>query len=78
MAGITQAILTDIGNDLSIDTMNICVDLETKGVFRRNKFLHIFGTVRSQDQIAKIEQIAQRHAGTVYKVVSHLSYKPAV
>lgn len=75
MAEITQTILTEIGNDLSIDTMNICVDLQEKGLFKKNKSLHIFGTVRSQDQMNKVEGIVRRHAGSIYQVVNHLSVK---
>ncbi len=75
MPEITQTILTEIADDLSIDTMNICVDLLEKGLFKRNKSLHIFGTVHSPDQINKVEGIVRRHAGTRYQVVNHLSVK---
>jgi hypothetical protein len=75
MPEITQTILTEIGNELSIDTMNICVDVQSKGLLKRNKSLHIFGTVRSQDQIAKVERIVKRHAGSAYEVVNHLGIK---
>ena len=75
MPEITQTILTEIGNELSIDTMNICVDVQSKGLLKRNKSLHIFGTVRSQDQIAKVERIVKRHAGNTYEVVNHLGIK---
>ena len=75
MPEITQTILTAIGSDLSIDTMNVCIDVETKGILRKKKILHVFGTVRSQDQIQKVEQIARRHAGNAYEVVNHLELK---
>ena len=75
MPEITQTILTAIGNELSIDTMNICVDLQEKGFLKRNKTLHIFGSVHSQDQIAKVEKIVRRHAGNSYEVENHLSVK---
>ena len=75
MPEITQTILTAIGNELSIDTMNICVDVQSKGLFKKNKSLHIFGTVHSQDQIAKVERIVRRHAGNTYEVENHLSVK---
>jgi len=55
--------------------MNICVDLQKKGVFKKKQSLHIWGTVRSQDQINKIERIARRQAGSVYEVVNHLTLK---
>ena len=75
MAEITQMILAEIGDDLSIETMNVCVDLQKKGVFKKKQSLHIWGTVRSQDQINKIERIAKRHAGTAYEVVNQLTLK---
>ena len=75
MPEITQTILTAIGNELSIDTMNICVDVLSKGLLKRKKSLHIFGTVHSQDQIAKVEKIARRHAGNTYEVENHLEVK---
>ncbi len=76
MAEIEQAILKEIANDLSIDTMNICVDIQAKGFLKKKKFLHIFGTVHSQDQIGKLEKIAQRHAGNAYEVANHLGVRP--
>ena len=76
MPEIAQSILKEIGDDLSINTMNICVDTQAKGFLNRKKSLHIFGTVHSQDQIGKIEKIARRHAGNAYEVVNHLSLKP--
>jgi hypothetical protein len=75
MPEITQTILTAIGNELSIDTMNICVDVQSKGLLKRKTSLHIFGTVRSQDQIAKVERIVRRHAGNIYEVENHLGVK---
>ena len=79
MPEITQTILAEIGNDgndLSIDTMNICIDVQAKGFLKRKKSLHIFGPVYSQDQIGKVEKIVQKHAGNAYEVVNHLGLKP--
>ena len=70
MPEITQTILAEIGNDLSIDTMNICIDVQAKGFLKRKKSLHIFGTVHSQDQIGKVEKIVQKHARNAYEVVN--------
>ena len=77
MPEIAQSILKEIGDDLSIDTMNVCVDIQAKGFLKRKKFLHIFGTVHTQDQIGKIEKIAKRHAGNAYEVVNHLRSQAA-
>jgi hypothetical protein len=75
MPEITKTILTDIANDLSINTMNICVDIDERGLFKKKKSMHIFGTVQSQIQVDKIEKIVRRHAGNIYEVVNHLSIK---
>ena len=76
MPDLAQTILTEIGNDLSIETRNLCVDVQERGVFRRKRLLHIWGTVHSEDQVDKVEGIARRYAGNSYEIVNHLSTKP--
>ena len=75
MAEITQTILTAISNDLSIDTRNLCVGEKATGFMGRKKNLHIFGSVHSQDQLAKVEAVVRKHAGTTYAVENHLTVK---
>jgi len=78
MPEITQTILTAIGNDLSIDTMNICLDVESKGVLRKKKIVHIWGTVGSQDLVNEVERVVRNHAGNAYSVDNHLSTKTPI
>ena len=47
MPEITQTILTEIGNDLSIDTMNICIDVQAKGFLKgRNPCIFLGQCIR--------------------------------
>ncbi len=75
MADITQAILAELDSDQTINTMNICIDIVSKGVFKKSKTLHVHGSVRSQDQKDKVERIARRFAGDTYAFESHLVIK---
>lgn len=75
MADITQAILSDLAADLSINTTNICLDIQSKGVFKKKQFLHIFGSVHSLEQREKVEKTVKRFAGDKYAVESHLVVK---
>ena len=76
MAGdITAEILREIESDLNTIAMDICLDIESRGLFKKTRTLHIHGTVRSQDQMSRIESITKRHAGSLYEVVNHLGVK---
>ena len=77
MAEITQTILTEIGNDLSIDTMNVCVDVQSKGLFKRNKSLHISRNCSlPRIRLTKLREIIQKSVQGIHlKWSKHLGIK---
>jgi DNA polymerase III delta subunit len=75
MSDVTQAIMREIESDPTINATDILLDLESKGLFKKRKTLHIRGAVHSVDQKGKVVQIAQRHAGDECEVVDHLVVK---
>ena len=75
MADIVKTIMAEIETDLTIKAMDICLDIESKGLFKKRKSLHIHGAVHSQDQMDRVVKIVKHHAGESFDVVDHLSIK---
>ena len=75
MSDVTDAIMKEIESDPIIRATDILLDLESKGLFKKRKTLHIRGAVHSLDQKGRMVKIAQRHAGGLCEVVDHLVVK---
>jgi len=75
MPDITQTIMAEIEADPAIKATDIGLDIESRGLLKKKKFLHVRGAVHSQDQVDRVEKIVQRHAGDSYEVVNHLLIK---
>ena len=75
MSDVTTTIMREIESDPIIKAADILLDLESKGLFKKKRTLHVRGKVHSVDQKDKVIHIAQRQAGADCEVVDHLIVK---
>ena len=75
MSDVTTTIMREIESDPIIKAADILLDLESKGLFKKKRTLHVRGKVRSEDQKDKVIHIAQRQAGADCEVGDHLVVK---
>jgi len=75
MSDVITTIMKELDSDPTISSSGILLDLESHGVFRRRKTLHLRGAVHSREQAGKAVEIARRHAGADCDVVDNLVVK---
>ncbi len=75
MSDVITTIMKELDSDPMISSSGILLDLESHGVFRKHRTLHVRGAVHSREQAGKALEIARRHAGADCDVVDHLIVK---
>ena len=72
MSDIDTMIRRDIEDDPSIQVKALTVELRRKGLLPRRRFVHVGGTVQTEREKSRIDQIARHHAGDAYTVVNEV------
>ena len=75
MSDISNMILRDIEDDVSITGKDISVQVVGKGILKRKRQIRLTGSVGSEAEKRKAGQIAVHHAGSGYEVVNDLIVK---
>ena len=75
---IAEIILTEIEGDPTIKTRDIILDVESAGLFKKRKYIHIRGTVRSREQEERVSKIAMKHACGLYEIVNHMTVRQSI
>ena len=69
MADITDMIVRDVQDDISLKPHGFTVVLDPKKLFSRHRTIRVTGSVASQHELEQIHHIVDHHAGDTYQVV---------
>ncbi|MCK4516297.1 MAG: hypothetical protein KAU31_13630 [Spirochaetaceae bacterium] len=75
MSDIDIVIRREIEDDPSVQAKALTVEVRRKGLFPRRFYVHVGGTVQTEQERGRIDQIAHHHAGDVYRVVNEVELK---
>lgn len=75
MPDIERVVLDHIQNEPALSKDTIGVEVQSSGLFRRRKRLHLYGSVHSQAEKERAERIAEKEGGDNYDVVNDLTIK---
>jgi osmotically-inducible protein OsmY len=75
MSDLQRMITRDLEDDVTLNAKDINVDIVAQGFLKKQRFIRLFGSVRSEVEKRKAEQIAAHHAGDVYRVLNELAIK---
>lgn len=73
MTDIAEMIRRDIQDDGMLKVHGLSVDTERKGFLGKHQILHVSGTVHTQHERDKIEQIVNHHVGDSYTIDLNIS-----
>ncbi len=75
MSDIIRMIMRDVEDDPSIKSHDISYEAHSKGLFRKRRFIRIFGSTDSELSKGKVQRVAEHHSGDNYDVVNELAVR---
>ncbi len=75
MSDIVSMIMRDIEEDVTLQVSGLGVELQSKGILGRRKYIRVTGTVKSDLEREKMSRIAAYHAGDAYEVVNETTLR---
>lgn len=75
MADVSDMIVRDVGDDVSIAVSGLAVEVAKKGLFSRRKNLVLKGIVKEPRDREKIAQIALHHAGDLFDIDNQIEVR---
>ena len=71
MTDLDRIIMDEI-ESYGVKATGIGIEIKTKGVFKKKKFLHVFGVVNSDEAKETVDRVVKKHSGDSYEIVDEL------
>ena len=71
MADLERIIMDDI-ESYGVKATDIGIEVKTKGVFKKKRYLNVFGAVGSEDDKATVDRVVKKYSGDTYEVIDEL------